>query len=115
MKKGKIENNSKFLTGALILLIAGVICKFLGAFYRIPLSNILGAEGIGVYQLIFPIYSLFLIVSSGGIPAVLSKSVAECRARNETSRAKRYVLIAFVLSLFVSSIFCIIFFVFNNN
>ena len=80
-EKTKIKN--KYAQGALILLLSGLICKFMGAFYRIPLSNILGAEGIGIYQLIFPVYSLFLIVVSGGIPISLSKIVAECRARGE--------------------------------
>ena len=113
--KGKSkQNTSKVLGGAFILLVAGIICKLLGAFYRVPLSNILGSEGIGVYQLIFPVYSLILIISSGGIPVALSKIVAECRARGETERAKRFLLISFLILFILSGIFSIVFVFFNE-
>ena len=71
-----VKKENKFAKGAIILLLSALVCKVIGALYRIPLSNILGAEGIGLYQLIFPVYSLFLIFSSGGIPVALSKLVA---------------------------------------
>lgn len=109
-----IEQN-KCVKGALILLLGGTVCKFIGAFYRIPLSNILGAEGIGVYQLIFPIFSLFLIIASGGIPVALSKIVAECRARKEHRRAKRFLLQGIIYLLIISSIFSLIFIIFSNK
>ena len=114
MTKSHAKNNKKqngILTGAFMLMISGIICKFIGAFYRVPLSNILGAEGIGVYQLVFPIYSLFLIVCSGGIPVALSKIVAECRARGENKRSKRFLKISFLI-LLVSSLFLSVIFIF---
>lgn len=104
----KIKDN-KFAKGALILLIGGIVCKFIGAFYRIPLSNILGAEGIGIYQLIFPIYSLFLIFASGGVPIALSKLVAGCRARGEVGRAKRYLIQSLIILLIISIVFSVLF------
>ena len=95
---GKVNNSkiSKHAKGTLILLLGGIICKLLGAFYRIPLTNILGAEGMGIYQLIFPVYSLFLVFTSGGIPIALSKIVAECRAHKEYSKAKGYLWQSFL-------------------
>ena len=103
------SRKSGVLSGAFILVLAGIFCKFIGAFYRVPLSNILGAEGIGVYQLVFPIYSLFLIICSGGIPVALSKIVAECRARGEIKRGKRFLWISFFILLIVSLILAVIF------
>jgi stage V sporulation protein B len=111
----KKNSGSKFARGALILLIGGVICKLIGAFYRIPLSNILGAEGIGIYQLIFPIYSLFLVVASGGIPVALSKVVAECRARGEQKRAKRFLIQSLILLIIISTIFSLVFILFGSQ
>lgn len=69
--------SSKFLKGALILSVAGVIVKILGAVYRIPLYSILGAEGIGLFQAAYPIYSMMLSISIAGIPVAVSKLVAE--------------------------------------
>ena len=112
-EKTKIKN--KYAQGALILLLSGLICKFMGAFYRIPLSNILGAEGIGIYQLIFPVYSLFLIVVSGGILISLSKIVAECRARGEKKRARRFLLQGIIYLSIISIIFSLLFLIFARQ
>jgi len=53
------KEKSKLGVGALVLFASGVICKFLGAFFRMPLTNLLGLEGIGVFQLIMTIALLF--------------------------------------------------------
>ena len=52
---------NSFIQGALILTIAGIIVKFIGAFSRIYLSRLLGGEGIGLYQMAYPILSLIHI------------------------------------------------------
>lgn len=107
METTKKEN--KFAKGAIILLLSALVCKVIGALYRIPLSNILGAEGIGLYQLIFPVYSLFLIFSSGGIPVALSKLVASCRAKGEEKRAKRFLFQSIILLFSISVVFALMF------
>ncbi len=73
MKKGK----QSFIKGAFILSLSGIICKILGAVYRIPLSNILGTEGMGCYQMAYPVYSMLVMASTAGIPVAVSKRVAE--------------------------------------
>ena len=67
----------KHFRGALCLAAAGIISKALGAIYRIPLTSVLGAEGLGAYQMAFPLYCALLTVSSTGIPTALSKMIAE--------------------------------------
>ena len=109
------KTSSKFARGTLILTIGALMCKVIGAFYRIPLSNILGPEGIGVYQLVFPVYSLFLIFASGGVPAALSKLVASCRAKGEKSRAKRFLFQATLLLTFLSFVFALLFFLLGSK
>ena len=54
----KISHSNRFIRGAFILTLAGLFSRFAGFFYRIFLSNQLGAEGMGLYQLIFPIYGI---------------------------------------------------------
>lgn len=111
-----VENlkENKFARGALILLVGGLICKLIGAIYRIPLSNILGPEGIGVYQLVFPIFSLFLILASGGSATALSKLVASCRAKGENKRARRFLFQSIILLLIVSLVFSGLFLAFGG-
>lgn len=92
-----------FVAGALILTLAGVIAKILGAIFRIPLTHLLNAEGIGIYQLIFPIYALFLVISSSGIPVALSKIISKEYSKNNYKNIqvifKCSLIIMFVLGL----------------
>ena len=69
-----------FLGGALILTVSGVVVKLLGAAYRIPFTRIVGSEGIGLYQMAYPIYTTLLALSTAGIPVALSFLIAESRA-----------------------------------
>lgn len=78
-----------FLRGAVILAIGGVFAKVLGAVYRIPLTNLLGSRGIGLYQLVFPMYTLLLTVSGAGIPVAISKLIARDLQCGNRSAAKR--------------------------
>ncbi|MDD4815557.1 MAG: polysaccharide biosynthesis protein [Clostridia bacterium] len=104
---------NEVLKGSLVLIIAGVLGKILGAVYRIPLSNILGAEGIGVYQMIFPIFSLALIISSGGVSVTLSHLIAKARASGE-GNIKSIFLKGLFYSLLISISFAILFFGFSD-
>lgn len=71
------QTQKNFVKGAAILGVAGLIVKIIGAFFRIPLTNIIGSEGIGYYQMAYPIYSMLLVVSTAGLPTAISKLVAE--------------------------------------
>ena len=66
-----------FVFGALLLGISGVLCKILGALYKIPLTNILGTQGMGIYYLIFPIYSFLLSIASYSLTIVISKKISQ--------------------------------------
>lgn len=86
-----------FMQGAVILGIAGLIIKVLGAFFRIPLGNLIGDEGMGYYQTAYPIYVLFLTLATAGIPIAISKLVSERIAVNDYHEAHRVFKISFVL------------------
>ena len=94
-----------FLRGALILTVAGIIVKVIGSVNRILLSRLLGGEGIGLYQMAYPIYLLALSVSSAGIPVAISIIVAEKIARSDYRGANR----VFHISLFVLAITGVVF------
>ncbi len=86
------KNKKRMFSGAAVLLVGSVVAKMLGALYRIPLTNILGAEGMGMYQLVFPVYALFMVLATAGIPTSLSRTVAEKRALGEN--VKKYFAVA---------------------
>lgn len=78
-----------FLKGALILTVAGIVVKIIGSVNRILLSRLLGGEGVGLYQMAYPIYLLALSVSSAGIPVAISIIVAEKIALHDYRGANR--------------------------
>ena len=76
-------SKDKFLRGAMILTAAGLMVKIIGSVNRILLSRLLGGEGIGLYQIAYPVYLLLLSISSAGIPIAISILVSERVAREE--------------------------------
>ena len=68
------------IKGAAQIAVGGFLAKLIGAAYRIPLTNLLGGEGVGLYQLVYPLYCLLLTLSATGIPSSIAKLVAERRA-----------------------------------
>jgi len=83
------KNEKKsFVKGAVILGIAGLICKVIGAFFRIPLYNMLG-DGMQYYEAVYPYYSTLLVISSAGLPTAISRMVAEHTAIGDIAGAKR--------------------------
>ena len=78
-----------FLWGAAVVSVGGLLAKVLGAFYRVPLMNALGGEGAGVYQMVYPLYCLLLTFSSAGVPAALSRLVAQAEAAGDALRSRQ--------------------------
>ena len=64
-------------TGTIILTTTGLASRIIGFLYRIFLSHTIGAEGLGIYQLVFPILALCLALCTGGIQTAISKFTAE--------------------------------------
>lgn len=80
---------NKFVSGTLILTLSGFVVKAIGSINWIILSRILGGEGIGIYQMAFPIYLLALEISSAGIPIAISIITAEKAAKKDYGGAQR--------------------------
>lgn len=79
----------KFLRGAVILTVAGLLVKVLGSVNRILLSRLLGGEGIGLYQMGYPMYVLIQAVAYAGIPIAISIIVSEYAAKGDYANVRR--------------------------
>lgn len=90
-----------FLAGAGILAASVILAKVLGAVYRIPLANIIGAEGMGVYQFVYPIFALLLTLSSGAMPTAISIEVSKHLSNNDEDGARRVLAISLKLCLII--------------
>jgi len=83
------EKKKSFLGGAAILGVAGLLCKIIGAVYKIPLRNAIGSEAMGVYSQVYPIYTFLLVFSTSGIPTAISMLVAKERAKGNYKNAHK--------------------------
>lgn len=90
-----------FITGTLLLTSTGFICRILGFFYRIFMSRTIGAEGLGIYNMVHPIFSICFAVCAGSIQTALSQYVAANQTKGKAV-FKTGLLIAMALSLFLA-------------
>ena len=70
------------IKGTIILGLAGIFARFLGLFFRIPIQALIKDEGMGYYQMSYPLYMTFVAVASG-VPIAMSKLIAEMNAKND--------------------------------
>lgn len=82
-------SKKSLVTSAAILAAAGFIVKILGAFFRIPLTNWIGADGMANYAPAYAIYSVLLVISTAGLPVATSKMVSERYAVGQYREAER--------------------------
>lgn len=87
---------NKFLKGAMILTIAGIIVKIIGAVSKILISRLLGGEGIGLFQMAYPIYTLATSVAAAGMPVAISIMIAERLANRDIRGAERTFRVALI-------------------
>lgn len=99
-----------FIKGALILTLAGFFVRIIGAGLRIFLAAIMGDEGIGLYQMAYPIYTTLLAISTAGIPTAISKLVAENLAHRDYRGAYRVFKISLLIMTFLGALFSLLLF-----
>ena len=91
------EKNS-FVKQASVLAMASLLVRFLGFLYRLPLTKLIGDEGNGIYSAGYYLYTFFLIMSSAGLPAAISKMVSEETAKKNFIGAHEIFKTALILS-----------------
>ncbi len=89
-----MTQKQSFIKGALILTAAGFGVRFIGAGFRILLAAIIGDEGIGLYQMAYPVYSTLLAISTAGIPIAISKLVSQYITKEDYRGAYRVFITA---------------------
>lgn len=112
-KNKRTRSTHRVLSGVLLLTAANLTVKLIGLIYKIPLTNMLGDEGMGYFNTAYQIYSWLYMLSTAGLPVAMSLTIAECNAKNaigDKRRLLKYTLAVFsAIGLVVSimmAIFC---------
>lgn len=100
------------LKGTFILTTTGIITRLIGFFYRVYLSQTFGEEGVGLYQLIFPVYALCFSLTAAGIETTISRCVARKAALGKLQEAREFLFTGMSISFLLS---CIVTIFLQNN
>lgn len=93
-----MSKNKNYLVQGSVLAIAGLITRFIGMLYRIPLTNAVGSEGMGYYSTAYEIYNIALLISSYSIPVAISKIISAKEAKGEYAAAQKVFRVGILFS-----------------
>lgn len=99
-----MSRKNAIIKGTFILTVTGFTTRFMGFFYRIFLSHAFGEEGVGLYQLIFPIYALCFSLTSAGTELALSRSVAARLTKGQKKEARELLYTSLIFTVTLSCI-----------
>lgn len=104
----RISKRNNIVKGTLILTLAGFATRFIGFFYRIFLSNSMGAELLGIYQLIFPVYGICFTIYAAGIQTSISRLVAAEIGKNNSKNVYKILRIGMFISVSVAAVLSVL-------
>lgn len=107
-KKNGGGDPPKYISGALTLTLSAIILKLLGFIYKIPLSSLLGDEGMGYFNTAYTVFSVFYLLCTAGVPKGVTMLITEANERGRHQDARKTVSVTLLAFLFFSaSITCL--------
>jgi stage V sporulation protein B len=108
LKKLSPLKKQSFIQGTLILLAAGIVNRMLGFIPRIVLPRVIGAEGVGLYQLGYPFFIVLVTIITGGLPLAIAKMVAEAEGETRPEKSRQILRTGLALSLGLGMFFTVV-------
>lgn len=109
------NNGQTFIKGALILAIANFVVKIIGAVFKIPLYELIGKDGSGLFNVAYQIYTFMFIIATAGFPTAVSKMVAESMAKGDEKGARKIFESASILLGTIGIVGAVILFAFSDE
>src|SRR5690625_5267642 len=91
------NESNKLMKGALLLTLAGIISKVLSAGYRIPLQNLTGDIGFYIYQQVYPLLGMAMVLGLYGFPSAISKLTVDLRAEGKEVALRNFYKPVFII------------------
>ena len=108
MPQKKKAYESNFLMQGTILAAAGIIVRLIGLLYKIPMTRILGDEGIGYYNTAYEIYNIGLILSSYSLPLAVSKLIAQKQVKKRYEDSRKVFRCGIALGVFTGGLMTVL-------
>lgn len=108
----KVTKGNSIIGGTVSLTLSTLIVKILGLIYKIPLANILGDEGMGVFNSAYTVYAFFYLLCTAGVPKAVMILVSEARAKGKEADENMIIKTALNLFFSIGAACCVLFVVF---
>lgn len=108
-----MKKNS-FLSGALIISAGALIAKIIGVLFKVPLTEIIGTEGLAIYNYPYQFYTTILAFSIAGLPVAISRLVSENVSNNNFVNTHRVFNVALVLMGMVGGLISVALIIFGK-
>ncbi len=108
-------SKKSLIKGTVVLTSAGLITRLIGFFYKIYLSRLMGAEALGLYQLIFPVYGICFTVYASGIQTAVSKLTAEHSNKHGNKNPLRILFRGLILSVSLAVTMAALIYIFSEQ
>lgn len=108
MSEKSRQAGGNYLVQGTILAAAGIIVRLIGLLYKIPMTRILGDEGIGYYNTAYEIYNIGLILSSYSLPLAVSKLIAKKEQEQKPGDVKRVFHCGIAVGVFTGGLMTIL-------
>lgn len=105
------KTGNSVIKGTMILIAGNIIVKIIGALFKLPLANIIGADGMGLYNSSFTVYDIFLVLSTSGYTLAISKMVSSCCACGKDGEALKILKVTRRLFFEIGLAFAVIMFI----
>ena len=100
-----MEKQQSFVKGAAVLIAANLVVKVIGAVFRIPLDQLLGKSGMGLFNVAYVLYTTMLVISTAGLPVAVSKLVSESASLGRVQESRRIAWTAGIVFAAVGAVF----------
>lgn len=111
MGNNKKSAGKNLIVQGSILAVASIVVRLIGILYRIPLTNIVGNEGMGYYGFAFEVYQILVILSTNAVPVAVSKLTAARVARHQYKNAQAIFRCSIIFAAVLSGTLALITFV----
>ncbi len=102
------NKKNTIIKGTFILSLGAFLSKLIGALYRVPLTNVIGGYGLGLYQMVFPVYTVLLDFSGAGVPNALAKIVGSKNKDVRENLAYNYLITSVKLLSVIGIVFSLL-------
>ncbi len=99
-----LKQKKTFFSGVAALTVSTIFVKIIGLLYKIPMMQLLGAEGMGYFNSAYEIYVLFYVISTSGLPVALSKMVSEARASEKNILGRKIFRVSMIIFFIVGTL-----------